>query len=84
MMKRNHPVEFTTKSPLVWWFQPILQNISQIGSFPQVGMNKKKIFELQQNHLKQLQQNPIEPLHLQNVDQSFINYLTGPSITKLL
>ena len=25
-----------------WWFQPILKNISQIGSFPQVGMKIKK------------------------------------------
>ena len=25
-----------------WWFQPIFQNISQIESFPWVGMNMKK------------------------------------------
>ena len=29
-----------------WWFQPThLKNMSQFGSFPQVGMNIKKIFE---------------------------------------
>ena len=26
-----------------WWFQSPLKNISQIGSFPQVGMNIKNI-----------------------------------------
>ena len=27
-----------------WWFQPHLKNISQLGSFPQVGVKIKNIF----------------------------------------
>ena len=31
--------QFLTQTNSSWWFQP---NMSQIGSFPQVGVNKKK------------------------------------------
>ena len=30
-----------------WWFQPILKNISQIGSFPQVGVKIENIWNHQ-------------------------------------
>ena len=32
-----------------WWFQPILKNISQLGSFPQIGMNIKTYMGVSKN-----------------------------------
>ena len=42
--KKKHPkkVTFFAEFPASWWFQPIWKNISQIGSFPQVGVKIKK------------------------------------------
>ena len=50
-----------------WWFQPIWKNISQIGSFPQVGM---KIWHIWNHHLEKdhqtnpTQKNPRFPHHV--------------------
>ena len=40
-----------TKEMTSWWFQPKMKNKSQIGSFPQVAVNIKKMFETTRNEI---------------------------------
>ena len=43
---RNLPkqLRLVVEIPSTWWFQPPLKNISQIGSFPQVGVQIKNLW----------------------------------------
>ena len=43
-LKHLKKAEKNKTSEAGWWFQPILKNISQIGSFPQIGMKMKDIW----------------------------------------